>query len=107
MSYAVTRRTREIVLRVAVGAQQPNVLWRVLRETLAFALFGIGIGIPSALAATRLIASMFFDLSPSDPQPSQPSLCYSFSSHCSRAIYQPAALPPSTQSSRSVQNESG
>src|SRR5467141_1217340 len=38
-------------------------------------------------------------------QPSQSSLCYSFSLHCSRAIYQPAALPPSTQSSRSVPNE--
>ena len=66
MSYAVTRRTREIGIRVAVGAQRQNVLWLVLRETLAMALFGIAIGIPSALAATRLIASMLFGLSPSD-----------------------------------------
>jgi predicted permease len=66
MSYAVTRRTREIGIRVAVGAQRQNVLWLVLRETLALALFGIAIGIPSALAATRLIASMLFDLSPTD-----------------------------------------
>jgi len=66
MSYAVTRRTREIGIRVAVGAQRQNVLWLVLRETLALALFGIAIGIPSALAATRLIASMLFGLSPSD-----------------------------------------
>src|SRR5216684_1696444 len=66
MSYSVTRRTREIGIRVAVGAQRQNVLWLVLRETLALALLGIAIGIPSALAATRLIASMLFGLSPSD-----------------------------------------
>jgi predicted permease len=66
MSYTVTRRTREIGIRVAVGAQRQNVLWLVLRETLTLALFGIAIGIPSALAATRLIAKMLFGLSPSD-----------------------------------------
>jgi predicted permease len=66
MSYAVTRRTREIGVRVALGAQRKNVLWIVLRETLALVLFGIAIGIPSALAASRLIASMLFGLSPSD-----------------------------------------
>jgi ABC-type antimicrobial peptide transport system permease subunit len=66
MSYAVTRRTREIGIRVALGAQRENVLWIVLRETLALALLGIAIGIPSALAATRLIASMLFGLSASD-----------------------------------------
>lgn len=66
MSYAVTRRTREIGIRVAVGAPRQSVLWLVLRETLTLALLGIAIGIPSALAATRLIASMLFGLTPSD-----------------------------------------
>jgi predicted permease len=66
MSYTVTRRTREIGVRVAVGAQRQNVLWLVLRETLALALLGVAIGIPSALAATRLIATMLFGLTPSD-----------------------------------------
>jgi predicted permease len=66
MSYTVTRRTREIGIRVAVGAQRRNVLWLVLRETLGLALLGIAIGIPTALAATRLIATMLFGLSPSD-----------------------------------------
>jgi predicted permease len=66
MSYAVTRRTREIGIRVAVGAQPQSVLWLVLRETLTLALLGIAIGIPSALAATRLIASMLFGLTSSD-----------------------------------------
>ena len=66
MSYTVTRRTREIGIRVAVGAHRQNVLWLVLRETLALALFGIAIGIPAAIAATHLIAKMLFGLSPSD-----------------------------------------
>jgi predicted permease len=67
MSYAVTRRTREIGIRVAIGAQRENVLLLVLRETLALALLGIAIGIPCALAASRLIAGMLFGLSSSDP----------------------------------------
>jgi len=66
MSYGVTRRTREIGVRVALGAQQRCVRWMILRETLALTLFGIAIGIPSGLAASRLIASMLFGLSPSD-----------------------------------------
>jgi predicted permease len=66
MSYTVTRRTREIGIRVAVGAQRQDVLWLVLRETLILALLGIAVGIPSAVAATRLIAKMLFGLSPSD-----------------------------------------
>jgi predicted permease len=66
MSYAVTRRTREIGVRVALGAQRGNIRWIVLRDTLALALLGIAIGIPSALAATRLIASMLFGLGPGD-----------------------------------------
>jgi predicted permease len=66
MSYTVTRRTREIGIRVALGAQCGNVLWIVMRETLALAMFGIAIGIPCALLSTRLIASMLFGISASD-----------------------------------------
>ncbi len=66
MSYAVTRRTREIGIRVALGAQRPTVLWFVLRESLALGLLGIALGIPCALAASRLIASMLFGISSGD-----------------------------------------
>jgi len=66
MSYTVTRRTREIGIRVALGAQQRSVLAMVLREALVLALFGIAIGIPSALMATRFIASMLFGISTHD-----------------------------------------
>ena len=66
MSYAVTRRRRELGIRVALGAQRQNILWIVLRETLALALLGLAIGIPSAIAACRLISTMLFGLTPSD-----------------------------------------
>jgi len=66
MSYSVTRRTREIGIRVALGAPREDVLWMVVREMLALALFWIAIGIPSALVATRLIASMLSGISTSD-----------------------------------------
>jgi predicted permease len=66
MSYAVTRRTREMGIRVALGAQRKNVLWIVLRETLALAMIGLAIGIPCAIATCRFISSMLFGLSPSD-----------------------------------------
>jgi predicted permease len=66
MAYSVARRRREIGVRVALGAQQGRVRWMILRETLALTLFGIAIGIPSGLAASRLIASMLFGLSPND-----------------------------------------
>ena len=66
MAYAVARRTREIGIRVALGAKRENILRMVLRETLALALLGLALGVPCALAASRLIASMLFGVSPSD-----------------------------------------
>jgi len=66
MSYAVVRRTREIGIRVAMGAQRGNILWIVLRETLMLALGGIAIGVPAGLVASRLIASMLFGVTASD-----------------------------------------
>ena len=66
MSYAVARRTREIGIRVALGAERENILWIVLRETLALALLGLAIGVPCALAASRLVAGMLFGVSPND-----------------------------------------
>jgi predicted permease len=66
MSYAVTQRTREIGIRAALGAQRATVLWLVLREALALGLFGIALGIPCALGASRFIANILFGISPRD-----------------------------------------
>ncbi len=67
MSYAVGRRTREIGIRMALGAQKKEILWMVLREALQQVVIGVAIGIPVALAAGRLIASMLFGVKTSDP----------------------------------------
>jgi len=67
MSYAVARRTNEIGVRMALGASRGNVLWLVLRETLVMVAIGIAIGLPAALAASRLISNRLFGLSPNDP----------------------------------------
>jgi len=67
LSYAVARRTNEIGVRMALGAQARNVLWLVLRETLFLVAIGIAIGLPVALAATRLIKGFLFGLSANDP----------------------------------------
>lgn len=66
MSHAVTSRTREIGVRMALGAQAETVLWAVLREVLTVAAVGIAFGIPSALAASHLIASILFGVKPAD-----------------------------------------
>ena len=67
MSYGVSRRTGEIGIRMALGARQEVVRWMVLRETLITAAIGIAIGLPLAMAATRLTGSMLYQLSPTDP----------------------------------------
>jgi len=63
----VARRTRDIGIRMALGAAPGDVRWQVLRETLALVLIGIAIGVPVALAGTRLIRSMLFGLGFADP----------------------------------------
>jgi predicted permease len=67
MSYTVARRTHEIGVRMALGAQRGDVLRLVMRETLWLTLAGVALGIPAALVATRWIASQLFGLAPYDP----------------------------------------
>ncbi len=67
MAYAVSRRTREIGIRMALGAQAGAVLWLALRETLLLVSIGLAIGLPAALAATRLTRGMLFGLTENDP----------------------------------------
>jgi predicted permease len=67
MSYAVARRTREIGIRMALGAERGRVLWLVLREVAAMALAGIVGGLAAALWLTRQVQSQLYGLSPNDP----------------------------------------
>lgn len=60
-------RTRDIGIRLALGAEKENVLWQVLRETLALVLIGTTIGVPLAMGATHLVKSMLFGLGFADP----------------------------------------
>lgn len=66
MAYNVTQRTREIGIRVALGANRGTVQRMVLRETFLLALAGLSIGIPWALIASRFIASMLYGVEPHD-----------------------------------------
>jgi putative ABC transport system permease protein len=67
ISYSVSSRTHEIGIRVALGAQREAILWMILKETLLLAIAGLTVGIPCALAASRLLARMLFGISPNDP----------------------------------------
>ncbi|HXJ91377.1 MAG TPA: ABC transporter permease [Terriglobia bacterium] len=67
MAYAVARRTNEIGVRMALGAQRSRILQMVLREALLLAVIGVVIGLPAAWAATRSISSMLYGLNPADP----------------------------------------
>lgn len=67
MSYSVAKRTNEIGIRMALGADRGDVLRLVLREGLAPVLIGVAIGLPAALAGARLITSLLFGLTPADP----------------------------------------
>jgi predicted permease len=67
LGYAVTRRTNEIGIRLALGAERRTVLWSVLRESWTLVAVGVAIGVPAALALTRLLSSLLYGVTPTDP----------------------------------------
>ncbi len=66
LAYGVSRRTAELGIRMALGAQRRNVQWMVLRESLQMAAAGTGVGLAAAYAATRLVSSMLYGVKPTD-----------------------------------------
>jgi ABC-type antimicrobial peptide transport system permease subunit len=67
LTYSITLRTREIGIRMAMGSQRAGILRLILHEALYLTLIGIGIGLPLAIAASRIFAKMLFALSFADP----------------------------------------
>jgi predicted permease len=67
VSYSVARRTNEMGIRMALGAQRGRVVWMVLREVLLLILVGLAIGVPAALAASKFVASFLYGMKPNDP----------------------------------------
>ncbi|HEV2687925.1 MAG TPA: FtsX-like permease family protein, partial [Bryobacteraceae bacterium] len=66
ISYTIVQRTREIGIRVTLGAQRNDVLRLIVRQGIGTTLAGIGIGIVAGLALTRLLSTLLFEVKPSD-----------------------------------------
>ncbi len=67
MSYNVVRRTNEIGIRIALGAQTPAVQWMILSESLVLLAMGVGLGLPLTLLTTKYVKDQLFGLSALDP----------------------------------------
>ncbi|HLY42343.1 MAG TPA: ABC transporter permease [Terracidiphilus sp.] len=75
LSYSVARRTSELGIRLALGAQSRTLLWMILRESVILLAVGLAIGIPVALSSTRILKSLLFQLSPLDPAAIAIAIC--------------------------------
>jgi len=67
MSYGVARRTSEIGIRIALGAQRTTVMWMVLREVVTLAAIGLAISLPAAMAVSKLVESFLYGMKRNDP----------------------------------------
>ncbi|HEY6802730.1 MAG TPA: ABC transporter permease [Pyrinomonadaceae bacterium] len=67
MSYISQQRTREIAIRMALGAEQNQVIWMIVREGLLLGLLGAALGIAIARTASHFLSSMLYGVAPSDP----------------------------------------
>jgi len=67
VSYAVTQRTHEVGIRLALGARPKNVVWMMVRSSMRWVLAGVALGVAASLGATRVLATMLFEVKPADP----------------------------------------
>lgn len=66
-SYSVSRRTREMAIRIALGAEPKNILRHIVRQGLLTGLAGVALGLAGALPSCRFLATLLYDVSPNDP----------------------------------------
>ena len=67
LSHSVSRRTREIAVRLAMGAERDHTVWLILRQALVLVAVGLSIGIAAALAGIRMLRNFVAELGPADP----------------------------------------
>jgi predicted permease len=67
MAYSVARRTREIGIRLALGALEGGVVWMVMKEVLVLVVMGVGVALPAAFGLTRLVRAQLYGVTPDDP----------------------------------------
>jgi ABC-type antimicrobial peptide transport system permease subunit len=67
MAHAVVRRTNEIGIRMALGAERRDIIWMVLKESMLLVAVGLAVGLPASWAGAKLISNQLFGLKPSDP----------------------------------------
>jgi len=67
MSYTVARRSKEIGIRMAIGANSGDVVWLVMREVAMLAVAGVAVGLPAAIVLARVVRSQLYGVEPSDP----------------------------------------
>jgi len=85
-SYAVSRRTSEIGVRVAVGARRQQILWMILRQVLVLAVVGLVIGVPISLAAAPVVGSLLYGVAPNDVQTVVAAACVMLAVACAAGL---------------------
>jgi ABC-type antimicrobial peptide transport system permease subunit len=104
MAYTVTRRTSEIGIRMALGAERARIARMILRETLLLVACGLALGLPAAVLASRLITSQLFGLKAADPV-TFTAACLMMAAVALAASYLPARRAASIDPMRALRTE--
>ena len=94
VAYSVAQRWRELGIMVALGAERGRIMRTVVREALVYTAAGLALGIPAAIAASRLLQTLVFGVSPTDPA------TYAVIATLALATSVAAALLPALRASR-------